>query len=63
MSKKNAVLENLLQDLERTRRKQKICKKTINDSMNSVIEVLKITVANINNSPSIEEVTFFTTET
>lgn len=56
MSKKNTMFDNLLQDLERTRRRQKICKKNLNENINQVIGALQSGVANIQNNNVMEEV-------
>jgi len=57
MSKNGDQFETLLQDLERVKRRQKICKKSINENINNVINALQSSLNQINDS-SMEEVHF-----
>mgnify|MGYP006976761629 CR=1 FL=1 len=56
MSKKNTMLDSLFQDLDRTRRRQKIAKKNLHENINNVISALQSSVANIQNNNAMDEV-------
>jgi len=57
MNKNGNQFETLLHDLDRVKRRQKICKKSINENINNVINVLQNSLNQINNT-YMEEVHF-----
>jgi len=50
------MLDSLFQDLDRTRRRQKIAKKNLHENINNVISALQSSVANIQNNNAMDEV-------
>jgi len=56
MSKNTGQFETLLQDLDRVKRRQKICKKTINENINNIVNALQNSLTDINNDTAMEEV-------
>ena len=56
MSKNTGQFETLLQDLDRVKRRQKVCKKAINENINNIVNVLQNSLADINNDTAMEEV-------
>ena len=54
----NTGIDNLLTDLDRTLRRQKICKKLINQNINNVTELLQNSLNDLS-SNKIEEVSKF----
>ena len=56
MSKNTGQFETLLQDLDRVKRRQKICKKAINENINNIVNVLQNSLTEINNDTAMEEV-------
>jgi len=55
MNKNGNQFETLLHDLDRVKRRQKICKKSINENINNVINVLQNSLNQINNTYMEEE--------
>ncbi len=55
MSKNGSQFENLLLDLDRVKRRQKVCKKSINESINCIVNTLEKSLTHINES-QMEEV-------
>ncbi len=55
MSKNTGQFDTLLQDLDRVKRRQKICKKAINENINNIVNVLQNSLTDINNT-AMEEV-------
>jgi len=55
MSKNTGQFETLLQDLDRVKRRQKVCKKAINENINNIVNVLQNSLADINNDTAMEE--------
>ena len=56
MSKNSSQFETLLQDLDRVKRRQKICKKAVQEDISSIINVLQHSVNEINNDIAMDEV-------
>lgn len=59
MSKNGSQFDTLLQDLDRVKRRQKICKKSINENINNIINILQNGINEINNDTSMDEVPIF----
>lgn len=62
MSKNGSQFETLLQDLDRVKRRQKVCKKALNENINNVINLLQTNIDEINNDTAMEEVETLPTE-
>jgi hypothetical protein len=56
MSKNGSQFETLLQDLDRVKRRQKVCKKALNENITNVINLLQTNIDEINNNNAMEEV-------
>lgn len=50
MSKNGSQFETLLQDLDRVKRRQKVCKKALNENITNVINLLQTNIDEINNN-------------
>ncbi len=55
----NNLFDGLIQDLDRTRKRQKVCKKNINENINNVTQALQNTLNAIKTDNKIDEVELF----
>ena len=53
---KNNLFDGLIQDLDRTRKRQKVCKKVIHESINQVTQALQNTLNTLKTDNNLDEV-------